>query len=76
MTANVFYNGVAEDVLEFDRPINYLNISVETGVTFSFSLDSVNYIPLPVGFHSFYIGPVSTLYISSNGAWHLMGVQA
>jgi len=76
MAANTFFGGTADDTITFDRPVDYLNVSVASGVTFSLSLDGFDYITLPVGFHSFEIGAISTLYISSSGAWQIIGIQA
>lgn len=76
MAANQSFSGSSDDTIEFARPVNYLNISVESGVTFSFSLDGSVYLELPSGFHSFSIGATDTVHISSDGAWNLIGVQA
>lgn len=78
MAANTFASGTTSGAeVKFDRPINHLNIHVETGVNFSFSLDSgQNYMGLPVGFHSFKVGNVSKVIVAADGAWQLIGVQA
>lgn len=76
MAANSSFSGTGDDTLEFDRPVNYLLVSVATGVTFSLSLDKLTYMTLPAGFHSFHVGPVNEVMVKSSGAWQLTGVQA
>jgi len=78
MAANTFASGTTSGAeVKFDRPVNHLNINVETGVTLSFSLDSgANYMTLPAGFHSIPVGAVSKVIIAADGAWQLIGVQA
>jgi len=75
MAANTSFSGTTDATIEFDRPVDHLNIGIEAGVTFSFSLDGTNYVPVSVGFHSIRIGPTSTVYVSADGAWGLVGVQ-
>ena len=50
MAANYFSGGSGDSVIVFSKPVNLLNIFVASGVTFSFSLDTVNYITVPAGF--------------------------
>ena len=77
MASNYFGGGSSGDTVVFDRPVNHLNIFVGVGVTFSFSLDAgVNYTTLPAGFHSFRVGVISDVIVSSTGDWSLIGVQA
>jgi hypothetical protein len=77
MSANTFASGTADGTVEFDKPVNYLNVFVATGVTLSISLDKgTNFMSLPAGFHSFRVGLVSEVQISANGEWELIGVQA
>ncbi len=77
MASNTFAGGTTDETVVFDKPINYLNIFVGTGVTFAVSLDKgENFLSLPVGFHSFFIGHVKEVQVQSSGAWQLIGVQA
>ncbi len=76
MASNYFASGTADQTVEFERPVGHLNIFVDSGVTFSFSLDTVNYMELPAGFHSFPVGRVSEVRVSASGAWQLIGIQA
>jgi hypothetical protein len=77
MAANVFASGSASDTITFDKAVNYLNVFVDSGVTFSLSLDKgANFITLPSGFHSFVIGSVKEVRVQSDGVWQLIGVQA
>jgi hypothetical protein len=77
MAANTHAGSTSDDTVIFDKPINYLNVFVASGVTFSLSLDKgINYITLPAGFHSFRVGTVAEIRVQSDGAWQMIGVQA
>ena len=77
MAANTHASGSDDDVVEFDRPVDYLLIFVATGVIFELSFDKgMNFITLPAGFHNFKVGAVTELHIQSDGDWQLVGVQA
>lgn len=77
MAANIHIGGITDDSIIFNKPVNYLNIFVDSGVTFSLSLDKgTNYIEIPVGFHSFMIGSVLDIKIMANGNWSILAVQA
>ncbi len=77
MAANTYAGGATDGTVEFDKPVNHLNVFVDTGVTLSISLDKgTNFLSLPAGFHSFRIGPVKEVQVSADGAWQLIGVQA
>ena len=77
MAANTFANGTGDDTVTFDKPIDYLNVYIASGVTFAISLDrGQNFMSMPDGFHSFRIGPVTEVQIQSDGEWELIGVQA
>ncbi len=76
MAANTSFSGTSDKTMEFDRPVNYLLVSVASGVTFSLSLDKVVYMTLPTGFYSFSVGPTTEVRVQASGAWQLTGVQA
>ena len=77
MASNIHYDGYGSDAIEFDRPVNHLNLYVGTGTTFSFSLDERNnYVTVPAGFYSIPIGATLRIDISSTGAWALVAIQA
>jgi len=77
MAANTSFSGTTDATLEFDRPIGQLNIGVDSGVTFAFSLDGVNFVPVPPGLYSIKIGPTSIVYVSASGGdWGVIGAQA
>ena len=76
MASNTFAGGTTDDTIIFDKPVDYLNIFVGTGVTFALSLDKGNnFISLPAGFHSFRISAIKEVQVEANGAWQLIGVQ-
>lgn len=75
MASNKSFSGSSDATITFDRAVTHLNIGVETGVTFSFSVDGTNFVPVDAGFHSLKIGSTKTLYIQANGNWGLIGVQ-
>ena len=77
MAANTFASGTTDSTVSFDKPVDYLNVYVASGVTFAISLDrGENFMTLPEGFHSFRIGPVREVQIEADGNWDLIGVQA
>jgi len=76
MAANYFSSGTTDKTITFNKAVSYLNIFVGSGVTFSFSLDTINYMTLPAGFHSFPVGLIKEVRVTSSGAWQLIGVQA
>ena len=76
MAANYFSGGSGDSVVVFSKPVNLLNIFVASGVTFSFSLDTVNYITVPAGFFSIPIGPVFEVRVQSSGVWQILARQA
>ena len=77
MAANTFASGTTDGTVVFDKPVNYLNVYVATGVTFAISLDKgENFMSMPAGFHSFRIGPVLEVQVWSDGEWEMIGVQA
>ena len=76
MASNYFASGTADKTVTFGKAVNHLNIFVATGVTFSFSLDTINYMTLPAGFSSFPVGLVKEVRVSSSGSWQLIAVQA
>ena len=76
MSANTSFSGTTDDTLEFERPVNYLNIGVASGVTFSFSIDGSVYIPVPPGLYGISIGATKMIFVSSDGSWGINGVQA
>lgn len=76
MAANTSFSGTTDRTMTFDRPVNHLLVSVATGVTFALSLDTVTYMTLPAGFHSFVVGAIVEVRVQANGAWSLTGVQA
>ncbi len=76
MAGNYHASGSTDATLNFDRPIMHLNITVNTGVTFTISLDQNEHqLTLPAGFHSFPVNPVTVVSISSSGAWSLVALQ-
>lgn len=76
MAANYFSSGSADKTITFQKAVSHLNIFVATGVTFSFSLDTINYMTVPAGFYTFPVGLVKEVRVTSTGAWQLIGVQA
>ena len=75
MAANVFHGGSTGSAeLIFDRAVDHLNINVTA--TVSLSLDGVDFIDLPAGFHSFKIGQTKKLYVTATGDWQLLAVQS
>ena len=81
MASNYHFNGgpgtPSGDGYEFDKPINHINIFVDTGVTFSISFDNGNtFLEVSPGTISMRIGPVNNVVVISDGAWGLVGVQA
>ena len=77
MAANTFASGTTDETVVFPRAVNYLNVFVAASVTFSLSVDKgENFISLPAGFHSFFVGPITEVQVQSTGAWQLIGVQA
>jgi len=76
MSSNYFSSGAGYKEISFDRPVNYINIFVASGVVASLSLDKgENYISIPAGFHSFTIGSVDEIIVLADGAWQLIAVQ-
>jgi len=76
MASNYHRSGTGNDIVTFPKPINYLNINVESGVTFQISFDGgTNYLTIPSGFYNFGVGLVSELHIGATGAWQLVAVQ-
>ena len=77
MASNNFASGTGGAVVKFDKAIDHVNVYVATGVTFAISLDKgTNFLKLPVGFHSFKVGPLKELHIQASGEWQLVGVQS
>jgi len=77
MAANTFGGAAANGTVEFDKPVDHLNVFVASGVTCSISLDKGNnYITIPAGFHSFRVGLITDVWVLADGAWQLIGVQA
>lgn len=79
MAANVFidHNTDGYGAFTFTKPVDYLNVNVEEGVLFEFSLDGgENFVTLPAGFHSFRIGPTFVINIRAEEGWQLLAVQA
>lgn len=79
MAANIYASNsdTPNGEINFLRAVDYLNVYVATGVTFSLSLDEgEHYLTLPPGFNSFKIGPTKKILVSSTGVWELIAVQA
>ena len=77
MAANYFDGGTTGKTVNFDRFVNYLTVFVASGVTFTMSLDSKgNHITIPAGLHSFVVGAIKTIEVTSTGAWQINGVQS
>ncbi|HEA46222.1 MAG TPA: hypothetical protein ENH99_00375 [Candidatus Pacearchaeota archaeon] len=77
MATNTFYDGIRSDEITFERPVGYLNVFVNAGVTFSFSVDDgVGFMFVPAGFHSFTVNPITRMQIRADGIWQIMAVQA
>lgn len=77
MASNYCSRGSGDDTIVYERPVNYLNVFVNTGVTFSISTDNgETYMTIPPGFYSFYIGPVLQIKVQSNGVWQIMAIQS
>jgi hypothetical protein len=76
MAANIFKSGSSNAEVIFDRAVDYINLNVETSVTFAFSPDDIGYIKVPSGFYSFRIGATKKIYIQANGNWTLLAIQA
>lgn len=72
MASNTYYSGDGYDEINFDRPVNHINLFVDAGTIFGFGINSGNYVTVPPGFYSISIGPTLTLYIASNGRWELI----
>ena len=69
-------SGAVDSGYTFDKAVGHLNVTVQTGVVFTVSLDGgENYLTLPVGFSSMPVGPIKTIQITSDGAFSLVGVQ-
>ena len=77
MASNYHRGGSGNDIIVFPKPINYLILNIGSGSAFSISFDGgTNYITVPVGFHNFHVGLVSTVHINSSGGdWQLVAVQ-
>jgi hypothetical protein len=79
MAANIFASSddTPNGEVNFDKPVDYLNIFVNTGVACAISLDKgANYLTVPSGFHSFRIGPTKSILVQADGVWQLIAVQA
>jgi hypothetical protein len=77
MSSNTHASGSVDGTVIFDRAVDHLNVFVDTGVTFSISLDfGENFLTLPAGFHSFRVGLLKEVYIQADGDWQLIAVQA
>lgn len=77
MAANTSASGGSGSAtVDFERPVDYITVSVAAGATVQLSLDEENYLPMGPGTHGFRVGPTSTVYINATGAWGLIGVQA
>jgi len=76
MAANNHFSGTQGGEIISDRPIGHLLVNV-TGNTVRLSFDDiVNFIELPIGFHSFPIGPANSISIAGLGTWEIVAVQA
>lgn len=79
MAANIFAsnNDTPTGEINFDKPVDYLNIFVDSGVACAISLDKgANYLTIPEGLYSFRIGPTKSILVQADGAWQLIAVQA
>jgi hypothetical protein len=76
MASNYFTGGSGDSITIFQKPVNLLNIFVTSGVTFSFSVDTINYITVPAGFYSVPIGPVLEVRVQATGVWQILARQS
>ena len=79
MASNHHINGgaVAEEVLSFPKPVNYLNIFVDTGVNFRISFDGGDtFLTIPPGITGLQVGPIRGIVVTSDGLFNLVGVHA
>lgn len=78
MASNQHISGGASTakIFTFSRAVNHLTISVATGVIFSLSFDNSSFITIPVGLTTMPVGIAKTIYVTSDGAWHIVGAQA
>ena len=77
MAANYHLAGSVGTGHTFPKPVNHLNIYVDTGVTFTISFDNgTTYITVPVGLYSMPVGIVKNILVTSTGAFSIVGVQA
>lgn len=78
MAANIFASNAdtPNGVVTFDKPIDYINIYVASGVTCSISFDGTHYMTVPSGLNSFKVGQTKILYVNATGAWQIIAVQA
>jgi hypothetical protein len=83
MASNHHINGdgygwaVGSKEYNFPKPVSYLNIFVDTGVTFTVSFDDGrSFLEVPAGFTSIPVGPVKSIVITADGVFNIVGVQA
>lgn len=77
MTSNSMAQGTGDSTVEFDRPVNHVNFSIASGVSFSFSVDDgITFITLAAGFHGVPIGTYKEIQIRADGAWQLIAIQS
>ena len=67
---------VTDQTYGFPKAIGYLNVFVDSGVSFTISFDGgENFLTVPPGFTTMPVGPVKSVVITSDGAFSLVGVQ-
>lgn len=78
MASNQHISGAAmtDQIFEFGRAVSHLTIWIDSGVIFSLSFDNSSFMTMPAGLHQMPVGVTKTVYITSDGAWHIVGAQA
>ncbi|GAG23296.1 unnamed protein product [marine sediment metagenome] len=73
MASNISFNGSSPKGIDFGKKVNILHISVQDS-PIGISLDNgQNYMTLPVGKHTLYIGIISKALINGSGTWQVIG---
>lgn len=77
MASNLTYTGTNSAAINFGRAVGHILFTADTGATLSLSFDNgTTSINIPVGFHSFPVGLITSIDIIGAGTWQLVAIQS